>query len=59
MKIYDQQGQAAPIHYDNMSESGFIRKEINYAITAPEPLVFCRGGSIFCRGGFGFAQEGY
>ena len=43
MKIYDAQVQTAKIHYDNMSESSFIRLKINYIITTQESPVLCHG----------------
>ena len=45
MKIYDAQVQTSKIRYDNMSESGFIRLEINYIITAQESHVLWPGTS--------------
>ena len=39
MEIYDAQVQTAKIHYDNMSESSFIRVKINYIKTTQESSV--------------------
>ena len=43
MKIYDAEVQTAKIYYDNMSESGFIRLEINYIITVQVSHVLWHG----------------